>query len=169
MELTFFCFYIQGVLQEALEDGLDMMNVLFFGPGEDEYIIKINKDISVEHVSEHIIYQCLEDGRGIGEAERHYEVFVVSGWGVECRLPLISFSDADEVTGVASVKFGENGGPLEQFKGSGDEWQWVTVLDSDIIKSSVVNVLSFFSTKKNPAPAGDEEGRMMPAANESLM
>lgn len=29
--------------------------------------------------------------------------------------------------------------------------------------------LSFFSTKKNPAPAGDEEGQMMPAANKLLM
>lgn len=100
MEVTFFCFYIQGVLQEVLEDGLYMMNVLFFGPGEDEYIIKINKDMSVEHVSEYIIYQCMEDGRGIGEAKRHYEIFVVSGWGVECHLPLIYFSDVDEVVGI---------------------------------------------------------------------
>ena len=44
---------------------------------------------------------------------------------------------ADEVVGIAQVKFGENGGPLEQFKGSGDEWQWV--LYSVFIKSSVVN------------------------------
>lgn len=29
--------------------------------------------------------------------------------------------------------------------------------------------LSFFSTKKNPAPTGDEEGRIMPAAKESEM
>ena len=31
------------------------------------------------------------------------------------------------------------------------------------------SVLSFFSTKKKPAPAGDEEGRMMPAARPSLI
>lgn len=28
------------------------------------------------------------------------------------------------------------------------------------------SVLSFLSTKKNPAPAGDEDGRMMPAARD---
>lgn len=139
MELTFLCFHIQGVLQEALKDGLDMMDVLLLGPGEDEDVIEINKDISIEHVSEHIVHHCLEDGRGIGQAERHYEILIVSSWGVECRLPLISFSDADEVVGVAQVKFGENGGPLEQFEGSGDEWQWVTVLYGDIIQSSVVD------------------------------
>lgn len=30
-------------------------------------------------------------------------------------------------------------------------------------------VLSLLSTKKNPAPAGEEDGRMMPAASELLM
>lgn len=34
-------------------------------------------------------------------------------WGVECLLPLVSFSDANEVIGIAQVKFGENGAPLE--------------------------------------------------------
>lgn len=29
--------------------------------------------------------------------------------------------------------------------------------------------LFFFSTKKNPAPAGEEEGRIIPAASESRM
>lgn len=41
MGVTFFCLYIQGVPLEALKDGLDMMKV----------IMKVNKDISVEHVS----------------------------------------------------------------------------------------------------------------------
>ena len=119
MELTFLCFYIQGILQEALKDGLDMMDVLLLGPGEDEDVIEINKDISIEHVSEHIIYHCLEDGKGIGQAERHYELLVVSSWSAECRLPLLSFSDAGEVVGITRVKSGENGCPLEQFEGSG--------------------------------------------------
>ena len=30
-------------------------------------------------------------------------------------------------------------------------------------------VLSFFSTKKAPVPPGEDEGRMIPAANESFM
>ena len=29
--------------------------------------------------------------------------------------------------------------------------------------------MSFLSTKKNPAPAGDDEGRISPAASESLI
>lgn len=33
----------------------------------------------------------------------------------------------------------------------------------------MVSVLSFFSTKKNPTPAGDNEGQMMLAVMESLM
>lgn len=32
-----------------------------------------------------------------------------------------------------------------------------------------LGVLSFFSTKKNPAPSGDEDGQIIPAAMESEM
>ena len=116
MELTFLCLYIQGVLQEALEDRLDMMNVLLFGPGEDEYIIKIHKDISVEHVSEHIIDEGLEHSRSIGEPERHHQVFVMSCRGVEGRLPLIPLSDPHQMVGVAEIQLGVDGSPLEQLE-----------------------------------------------------
>ena len=142
MELTFLRFHIQGVFQEALKNRLDMMDVLLLGLGEDEDVVNINEDIAIEHVPEHIIYQSLEDGRGIGQAKRHYKILVVSSWGVESRLPIVSFPDSDEVISVAQVKFGENGGPLEQFKGSRDEWQRVTVLYGDFIQSSVVNTRS---------------------------
>ena len=77
MELTLLSFNKQGVLKEALEDGLDMVNVFISGLGEDENVIQVDKDEPVEHVSKNVVYQDLEDGEGVGETEWHDEVLVV--------------------------------------------------------------------------------------------
>ena len=73
---------------------------------------------------------------------------------------------------IPQVKLGEHCCPLEQFKGGGEEWEGVAVLNCDIIKSTIVytgpqRLVPLIH--KNPAPAGDEEGRMISAATESCM
>ena len=75
------------------------------------------EDKPIKHVPEHIVDQGLEDCRGIGEAKGHHQVFVMPSGSVECSLPLIPLSDADEVVSIAKVKLGEDGGSLEQLEG----------------------------------------------------
>lgn len=49
--------------------------------------------------------------------------------------------------------------------------KWVFIFDGDLVESTIVNSRSkrlvFFSTKKNPAPRGDVDGRMKPNDSES--
>ena len=49
----------------------------------------------------------------------------------------------------------------------------VTDLYSNVIKWAVINAgfkdLSFFLTKKNPAPAGGDDGRIKPASSNAEM
>lgn len=54
---------------------------------------------------------------------------------------------------------------MQKLKSRRDESEKVPVFDRDVIEALSLS----FSTKKKPAPARDEEGRMMPAAGESLM
>jgi hypothetical protein len=46
--------------------------------GEDEDVINVDKDEPVQHVTENIIHQSLEHCRGVGEAKRPDQVFVVA-------------------------------------------------------------------------------------------
>ena len=69
---------------------------------------------------------------------------------------------------ILEVQLGEDGGPLKQFECGSHQGEGVPVLDRDFIDPSIVNAWSFFPMKKKPAPAGDDEGRMMPAARDSL-
>lgn len=59
--------------------------------------------------------------------------------------------------------------PGEGGLGAGQPGEW-SCHRADITDEPAVKIsLSFFSTKKNPAPAGEEEGLMIPATRELLM
>lgn len=51
----------------------------------------------------------------------------------------------------------------------GNGYRFFTVMSLRPQSMQGLRVLSFFSTKKKPASAGEDEGRTMPAAKESLM
>jgi len=57
--------------------------------------------------------------------------------------------------------------------GEAEGWKGIMILDfvslSLLQSMQGLSVLSFFSTKKNPTPAGEEEGQILPAATASLM
>lgn len=52
-----------------------------------------------------------------------------------------------------------------------DQRKWILILDSDLIKATIVNTgmqtLIFFGHEKNPAPKGEVQGQIMPEAKES--
>lgn len=77
------------------------------------------------------------------------------------------------MVGVPEVQICEDLGSLQEFKSRSHEWQWVPVLYEDVVKPPVVDPgtqgLSFFSMKKNPVPAGEEDSLMIPAARELEM
>ena len=110
-----------------------MVNMLLPGLREDEYVIQVHKNESVEHVPKNVVDWGLEYSWSIGKAERHDEVLIVSSSGVKRCLPLVTLSDADKMVGVAQLKFGEDNGFLKQLKSSRDEWERVPILDCYIV------------------------------------
>lgn len=63
MKLTFLCFDIKLILQEALEDLTYMTGMVRQGMRKNQNVIKVDKNKLVYHVSQDIIDQCLENGR----------------------------------------------------------------------------------------------------------
>lgn len=51
MEFTLLGLYKQRVLQQALEDGLDMIYMFLLATGEDQDVVQVDKHTLVEHVS----------------------------------------------------------------------------------------------------------------------
>lgn len=90
--------------------------------------------------------------------------------GFESSLPFIILLYTQQMVGTAQVQSGEDNGSLKRDKGRISERQGLLVLDCDVIESlHGLKVPSFFPTKKNPAPTGEDEGQMKPAAKESCI
>lgn len=83
---------------------------------EDQDVIQVHEDVLIKHVAEDVVDEGLEHSRSVGETKRHDQVFIMANRGVERRLPFVPFTDANKVVGIAEVKLGEDGGPLQQFK-----------------------------------------------------
>ena len=87
-----------------------MVDMLFAGLGKNEDVVQIDENIFVNHVSEEVVDQGLENCWGIGEVEWHHQIFIKSGGRVKSSLPFIPLSDADKVVGITEVELGEDHG-----------------------------------------------------------
>ena len=86
---------IEAMFPETTEDLTDMLLVFHRVVRVDEDVIKVDGDINVEEVAEDVVHESLESGRSIGQSERHNKPFEGSITSPECRLPFITFHNAD--------------------------------------------------------------------------
>lgn len=66
----------------ALQDGLDVVDMFLLGPGKDEDVVQVDKNVAVQHVPKHVIHQGLEHSRGVRKTEGHHQVPVVTSSGI---------------------------------------------------------------------------------------
>ncbi len=76
--------------------------------GEDENIVKIDRDLSFgDEVTEDIVHHPLEGGGWVGESEEHDSGFEQSSVHVEGSFFLVAFFDLDVVVSPTNVKLRE--------------------------------------------------------------
>ena len=138
MKFTFLCLDIHGTVQEAAEDRSDVSDMLHLVMRENQDIIQVNEDKLAQHIPEQVIDQGLEDRWGVCQTKGHHQIFMMSSWCYEGRLPLLSLPDANQMICIPQVELGEHCCPLEQFKGSGKKWEGVAVLNCNVIKTAIV-------------------------------
>ena len=124
----------EPVLQQSLEDQADVSSMFLRGPGKNKDIIKVHYNKQVKVVPQNVIYQGLEDGRGVLQPERHDEVFKVPQVGVKSRLPFVPLSDMNQVVRVMQVELSEHHGVRKGFKSGAKEWNGVFILNSYLVK-----------------------------------
>ena len=122
------------VFQQSLEDQTDVGGVFLGGRGKNLFVIQINNDKEVEEVSKDVVYQGLEDGRGISQTEGHDEVFEVPQVGVKARLPFVPLTDTDQVVRIAQVEFSEDRGMREGLESRTQERDGIFIFNGDVIQ-----------------------------------
>lgn len=99
MKLTLLCLGIHLMRNETLEYCSDLLDMFFKCFGVDQDIVDIDNDRFVEHVSEDIVDESLED-------RQTNKIFVVSSSCRECSFPLIFLSNTNQVVSTAEIKLG---------------------------------------------------------------
>lgn len=79
MKLTFRSFGKQQfVFQQTGGDLSDMGHMFVDGAGENQDVVQVHKNKSIEEVPQDVINHTLKDCRGIGEPESHYQILEVT-------------------------------------------------------------------------------------------
>lgn len=139
IELTFLRLQVQIVFLKTPQNFICRLSMCCLIGTVDQNIVHIDSHLSSRYqVSKDCIYQCLEGCKQVGETEVYdawLERFAVSD---ERRLPLVCFFDPDIVVPSLDVELGEDLSLCQAVDNIGGEREWVTVLDCDYIKLSVV-------------------------------
>ncbi len=114
---------------------LDMIALIL---GEDQDVVKVNKNKPIDHVSKHAVDECLEDRRGVRKAKRHDQLFKMPGMGVKGGLPFVPLPNPNQVISIAEVKLRKDGRPLQELKGRGHQRQRITIIFHDVIQPPIV-------------------------------
>ncbi len=61
VKLTLFNLDEYTILQQPLEQSSDVLDMISLILGEDQDIVEVNKHKPIDHVSEHIVDECLQD------------------------------------------------------------------------------------------------------------
>lgn len=87
--------------------------------------------------------------------------------------PLVTLVNPDQKIGILQVELGEDHHPMQGINGRVYQRQGILIFNSYVVETLVINTwvkrIMFLSTKKNPAPTGEEKEQMMPATKKSLM
>ena len=102
--------------------------------GIDEEVIHIDEKPSFHNeISEQVVHEPLEHGRGIHESKEHNHGFEKPFVGNKGSFPLVSVFDLDIVVSPADVELGENFCSFELVHEIGDKGEGVGILNSMFI------------------------------------
>lgn len=90
-------------------------------------------------MSEHPSHGTTECGWQVGESGEHDTQLIQSKWCFESCFPSIFLFDADVFISPPDVKFGKEILPLQVFKDSVDEQEWVCIFYGPGVQDSIVH------------------------------
>ena len=121
-------------LSHPLENVAGLFSMSFWIRGGNEEVIHIDDEPSFsDHVSEQVVHESLECGRGVAEAEKHdhwFKEFLVRD---ESSLLLMAIFDTDVVVTPMNIKLGKVVSIFQLVHEVGDEGKGVCVSDSMFI------------------------------------
>ena len=115
-----------------------MSNMLSLSFRKYKDIVKIYYAIVVQCVVKNVVNIVLEYNWGIIKTKWGYQHLVEPKVGNKCYKSLMAFGNMDSIKCSNNIKLSIEFGAVQGIKCLMDEWEWVLVFNSNVIKSSVV-------------------------------
>ena len=126
-------------LSHSLEDTTGSFSVGFWVRGGDKEVIHVDDEPSFgDHISEGVVHELLERGRGVAKAKEHDGWFKESFVGDEGRLPLVTIFDVDVVVPPSNIKFSEVASIFQLVHKARDEREGVGITGGVFVEVVVV-------------------------------
>ena len=116
--------------------------MIFFTLGVNEYVIDEDYHELIEEVHEYFVHHMHEEGSGVGETKRHNCIFIKNVSSGECGLRNILLLDFELVISGPQINLGEYFCPAELIKQIINSWEWIFVINSDIVQLTVIHTHS---------------------------
>lgn len=71
-------------------------------------MLQVDKEVFVQHVTQHVIHHGLEHCKGLVKPKMHDQVHKMTKGNVEGCSQLVSITYSDQVKGIPQVEFEEN-------------------------------------------------------------
>lgn len=105
----------QPVLKQPLQHLAGVIYMFFHRLGKMSAFYKVHGQTHIQHITEDIIDQRLDNGGGTAESEGHDKVLIVATGNIEYPFPPF-LMELYKMICIAKVAFGEGVGPLQQLK-----------------------------------------------------
>lgn len=136
--------------------------------GVDEDVVEVNDAEDVEVLAKGVVHEVLEGCWSVGETEGHDGVLEVAVAAAKGGFPFVSGSDSNEVVRAAQIELGKESSFGKSVEGFGDEREWVTVLESELVEAPIVDAETKGSVLLLDEKDGSSSGRRR-VSNESLV
>ena len=137
--MTLLKFEMEVKFSHTLEDTAGLLSVGLEVGRDNEEVVHVDDEPSFsDHVSEGVIHELLEHGRGVAKTKEHDGGFKKSFVDDEGHLPLVTILDADVVVSPMDVKFGEVVSIFQLVHKVRDEREGISVTGGMFIEVPVV-------------------------------
>ena len=167
--MAFFELQVKVKLGHSLKDAAGSFSVGFGIRGGNKKVVHVDDEPSFsDHISERVVHESLECGRGVAKAKEHDCQFEESFVRDEGRLPLVAIFDADIVVPPTNIEFGEVASVFQLVHEVGDKGKGVGVTGGVFVEVPVILAGMEFAIllldEEEERCLGELEGQIFPAA-----
>ena len=105
--------------------------MFFFRFGKDKNVVEVNHTKVINEALKGMVDVGLEGGGCIGETKRQNKIFKMTVSGLKSSFPFVALTDSNPVVGIPKVNLGEDNRAVEAVQQLADQWERISVLDSN--------------------------------------